>query len=148
MRFYSVNRPHYGWFIVCSLCSHKTSTKLFFLFSPSVFSQLGLSSKIIQPRRDKNDICFTFQKSLNKPAFHPSRKFHKKHCGDTVGRNTASPQGTPAADISRNLGPLQPQQQQQQLVLSLNAAQLEITQVAELFVSLTVPLWGTEKWKE
>lgn len=35
-------------------------------------------------------------------------------------------------------GPVQPQQQ---LILSLNAAHFEITQVAEFFVSLTVPLW-------
>lgn len=50
------------------------------------------------------------------------------------------------------LGPVQPQRQQQQLILSLNAAHFEITQVAELFVSLTVPLWRTcnenNKWRE
>lgn len=52
-----------GGVIVCSLYSHKTSTKMFFLFSGSVFSHLGLYSIIMQPWRDKEDICFTFQKS-------------------------------------------------------------------------------------
>lgn len=136
-------------FIVCSFYSHKTSTKLVFLFPPSAFSQSSLYSKIIRPCRDKEDLCFTFQKSSNKPAFHPFRKFHKS----VVGILWA---GIPQVFREHRrrifpgiLGPVQPQRQ---LVLSLNAAHFEITQVAELFVSLTVPLWRTwnenNKWRE
>lgn len=122
---------------VHSSSSHKTSTKFFFLFSVSAFSQLGFYSKIIQSRRDNEDLCFTFEKSSNKPAFHPFRKFHKSIVGILWA-------GIPQVfrEHCRRIfpgiwGPVQPQQQ---LILSLNAAHFEITQVAELFVSLTVPL--------
>jgi len=116
----------------------KTSTKLLFLFSPSACSQFGLRSKIIQPHRDKEDLCFTFQKSANKPAFHPFRKFHKSVVGILWAGIPQVFREHRKRIFPRILGPVQPQQQ---LVLSLNATHFEITQVAELFVSFTAPLW-------
>lgn len=125
-------------YILSSL--RKTSTKLFFLFSPSVCSQLGLHSKIIQPHKDKEDLCFTFQKSSNKPAFHPFRKFHKSVVGILWAGIPQVFREHRRRIFPRILGPVQPQQQ---LATSLNAAHFEITQVAELFVSLPAPLWRT-----
>lgn len=95
------------------------------------------------------DQCFSVQKSSNKPALHPFRKFHKS----VVGILWA---GIPQVfrEHRRRIFPgiLGPVQLQQQLVSSPNAAHFEITQVAGLFVFLTASLQGTRnennKWRE
>lgn len=129
-----------GGFIVCSFYSHETSITLSFLLSSSGFSQLNLHTKIIQPCSDKDDQCFTFQNSSNKPAFHPFRKFHKSVMGILWAGIPQVLREHRRRIFPGILGPVQPQRQ---LVLSLNVVHFEITQVAELSVSLTVPLWRT-----
>lgn len=58
---------------------HETSTNV--LVSFSTFSPLDFYSNVKQLCSDKEDLCFAFQTSSNKPAFHPFRKFHKSVLG-------------------------------------------------------------------
>lgn len=124
--------------------SHKTSTKWIYFSSPSALSLLGLFSKIIQPWRDKKylfsllkrvqiNLLFIHLGNSTKALWGYWGQEYHRSSGNTTGEYFPEYLGACATAAAARLWAWTP------LIF-------EITQVAELFVSLTVSLQRT--WNE